>query len=175
MSKIQTGTAYVFDRADIDTDLIIPAKYLNTSDHAELAEHVLESLGGIPPEVALREPQGDKVQPQGDSSVIVAGANFGCGSSREHAVWALSGAGVQVVIAESFARIFFRNAINFGLLPVQLENATKQISAGDKLEIDSTNSKVKNLTKNEEYAYEPLPAFLQEIATAGGLLNQLQA
>ncbi len=160
MSKTFTGTACVFARADIDTDLIIPAKYLNTSDHAELAAHVLEPLGNA--ELLVDE-----------SPVVVAGANFGCGSSREHAVWALAGAGVEVVIAESFARIFFRNSINFGLLPVQLVNATQKIVAGDKLEIDSINSKVKNLTKNEEYAYEPLPDFLQEIVNAGGLLNQL--
>jgi 3-isopropylmalate/(R)-2-methylmalate dehydratase small subunit len=163
MSKTFTGTVQVFARDDIDTDLIIPAKHLNTSDHALLAEYVLEPLGGI-----LRQAQDDK-------PVIVAGANFGCGSSREHAVWALSGAGVQVVIAESFARIFFRNSINFGLLPVQLPDAAKKIGAGDELEIDATNAKIKNLTKNEEYAYEPLPSFLQEIVNAGGLLDQLQA
>ncbi len=162
MSKTLTGVAQVFDRGDIDTDLIIPAKYLNTSDHSELAEHVFEPLGNSEL-LAAKNP------------IVIAGENFGCGSSREHAVWALAGAGVAVVIAESFARIFFRNSINFGLLSIQLKNATKQIAAGDKLEIDSANSTVKNLTKGEEYTYEPLPEFLQEIVNAGGLLNQLQA
>lgn len=160
MSKTVSGAAHIFASDDIDTDLIIPAKYLNTSDATELSQHALESL--LENSKSLM------------NSIIVTGANFGCGSSREHAVWALAGAGVQAVIAESFARIFFRNSINFGLLAIQLPEASKKISAGDKLEIDTAKNIIKNLTKNKEYAYEPLPEFLEKIVTAGGLLSTLR-
>ena len=163
MNQQITDTAYVFARDDIDTDLIIPAKYLTTSDQKELGKHALESLGNT-----------DLLADE-NSKIVIAGKNFGCGSSREHAVWALAGAGVKAVIAESFARIFFRNSINFGLPTFIVPDATKKISAGDNLEIDVENNQIKNLTKNETYAYEPLPEFLQEIVSAGGLLNQISA
>ena len=160
MTKI-TGSAFTYKRDDIDTDLIIPARYLNTSDKAELALHAMEPLGNT--ELL-----------KGQDPIIVAGKNFGCGSSREHAVWALSGAGVKAVIADSFARIYFRNSINFGLFPVILEDACKKIQPGDKLEIDTEKNLVKNLTSGKEYAFEPIPEFLREIVVAGGLLNTLK-
>ncbi|MFH0776115.1 MAG: 3-isopropylmalate dehydratase small subunit [Patescibacteria group bacterium] len=159
MKNIQ-GQAQIFARNDIDTDLIIPASYLTSSDQAELAKHVLEALGGA------------KLQ-KTEKPIVIAGENFGCGSSREHAVWALSGAGVQAVIADSFARIFFRNSINFGLPTFVLSEASKKFAENDQVEIDLVNAKIKNLTQKTEFAFEPVPAFLQKIVTAGGLLNQI--
>lgn len=156
-----SGTAFVYDRDDIDTDIIIPARYLNTSDATELAKFVMEPMGNEKLRAAA-------------NPIVISGKNFGCGSSREHAVWALAGAGVKVVIADSFARIFFRNSINFGLVPVILPDARKKIADGDEIEIDTKSSVVKNLTKKKEYAFEPLPEFLREIAAAGGLLNTLK-
>jgi 3-isopropylmalate/(R)-2-methylmalate dehydratase small subunit len=161
MQKTLTGSAAIFSQADIDTDLIIPACYLTTSDAQELAQHTLEAIGG------------EKL-PKMQNPIVVAGNNFGCGSSREHAVWALVGSGVKAVIAEGFARIFFRNSINFGLPTVVISEASKKFSEGDAIEIDFTASVVKNLTQKQEYSFEPLPEFLQEIVAAGGLLNQIQ-
>lgn len=160
MTKI-TGNAFTYVRDDIDTDLIIPARYLNTSDKAELAAHAMEPLGNVE---LLKS----------TDPIIVAGKNFGCGSSREHAVWALSGAGVKAVIADSFARIYFRNSVNFGLFPVILADAGKKIKQGDKLEIDTEKNIVKNLTRDTEHPFEPIPEFLREIVIAGGLLNTLK-
>lgn len=154
------GSAQIFARDDIDTDLIIPAKYLTSSDSAELAAHALEAIGGAKLHSA-------------ENPIVVAGKNFGCGSSREHAVWALVGAGVQAVIAESFARIFFRNSINFGLPTFVLENAAQKFAENDQIEIDAANSTIKNLTQKTEFTVEPLPEFLQNIVAAGGLLNQI--
>lgn len=190
MNKIIYGTSYIFAQDDIDTDLIIPAKYLTTSNLEDLAWHVLEPLRE---DNALLE-AGGKVEllenEQGQSEdnskdlidtdkfrapIVIAGKNFGCGSSREHAVWALAGAGVKAVIAESFARIFFRNSINFGLPAFVVPDITKKISKGDQLEIVVENNLIKNLQKNEEYTCDPLPAFLKEIVGAGGLLNQISA
>lgn len=161
MQKTITGNAAVFSQADIDTDLIIPACYLTTSDAAELSAHTLEAIGG------------DKL-PKMQNPIVITGNNFGCGSSREHAVWALVGSGVKAVIADSFARIFFRNSINFGLPTVVIPEATQKFSEGDSLEIDFGKSVVRNLTQNKEYPFEPLPQFLLEIVEAGGLLNQIQ-
>jgi len=155
-----SGSAQIFARDDIDTDLIIPAGYLTSSDSAELAKHALEAIGG------------EKLH-SAKNPIVVAGQNFGCGSSREHAVWALAGAGVAAVIADSFARIFFRNSVNFGLPTFVLENATEKFSENDAIEIDLANSKIKNLTQKTEFAIEPLPEFLQKIVLAGGLLNQI--
>lgn len=159
MTNILSGKAKVFAQDDIDTDLIIPAKYLTTSDTEELAKHALEPIGG------------EKLQ---EGSIVIAGNNFGCGSSREHAVWALVGAGAKAVIAEGFARIFFRNSVNFGLPTFVIPDAAKKFADDDELEIDVENAKVKNITKNEEHSFEPLPEFLQEIVNAGGLLNQIK-
>lgn len=160
MNKVIHGNACVFPQSDIDTDLIIPAKYLTTSDSTELAAHALEAIGG------------EKLKST-ESPIVVAGNNFGCGSSREHAVWALAGVGVKAVVAESFARIFFRNSINFGLPTFVLENASQKFSENDEIEIDVGNSKILNLTQKTEFDFSPLPEFLQKIVTAGGLLNQI--
>ena len=159
MTKI-TGNAFTYTRDDIDTDLIIPARYLTTSDQAELAIHAMEPLGNA--ELL-----------KGPDPIVVAGKNFGCGSSREHAVWALVGAGVKAVVADSFARIYFRNSVNFGLFPVVLAGASEKIKQGDKLEIDTERNTVKNLTQGTEHPFEPIPEFLREIVIAGGLLNTL--
>lgn len=160
MNSQISGSAQIFQRDDIDTDLIIPAKYLTTFDSAELAAHALEAIGGA------------KLHSV-ENPIVVAGKNFGCGSSREHAVWALAGAGVAAVVAESFARIFFRNSVNFGLPTFTLSAASKKFSENDEVEIDSKNSKIKNLTQKTEFEFEPLPAFLRKIVEAGGLLNQI--
>ncbi|MFA5351854.1 MAG: 3-isopropylmalate dehydratase [Candidatus Gracilibacteria bacterium] len=160
MQKTITGAAAVFSQADIDTDLIIPACYLTTSDAAELSQHTLEAIGG------------DKLR-KISNPIVIAGNNFGCGSSREHAVWALVGSGVKAVIAEGFARIFFRNSINFGLLTVVIAEASQKFAEGDSLEIDFNKSVVRNLTQKQEYPFEPLPQFLLEIVEAGGLLNHI--
>ncbi|MBU1089924.1 3-isopropylmalate dehydratase small subunit [Patescibacteria group bacterium] len=160
MQKTISGSAQIFAQDDIDTDLIIPAKYLTTSDSAELAEHVLEAIDG------------GKLK-SAENPIVVAGNNFGCGSSREHAVWALAGAGVVAVIAESFARIFFRNSVNFGLPTFVIPEASKKFSENDEIEIDSKSSKIKNLTQKTEFEFQPLPAFLNQIVEAGGLLNQI--
>jgi len=160
MFKIISGSARVFARDDIDTDLIIPAKYLTTTDALELGSHALETLDSS----KLIE---------SNCPIVVAGRNFGCGSSREHAVWALAGAGVQAVIAESFARIFFRNSINFGLPIFAISGAAEKFATDDKVEINFEKNIVKNISKNTEYKFEALPEFLQEIVSAGGLLNQI--
>ena len=182
-----SGSAFLFSRDDIDTDLIIPAKYLTTADPRELAWHVLEPLRGDDQllvaggQLELPEKSTEKISEETAlideekfrAPIVVAGKNFGCGSSREHAVWALAGAGAVAVIAESFARIFFRNSINFGLPTVTLPQATKKISAGDKIEIDFEKNEIHNLSKDEKYEFNPLPEFLREIVEAGGLLNQI--
>ncbi len=159
------GKAIIFDKDNIDTDIIIPAKYLNMDDEKELAKHAMEFIDLSFPE---------KVK-SNNYKIIVAGKNFGCGSSREHAVWCLTGNNIKAVIAESFARIFFRNSINFGLVPVICPNCTKQISQDDELEIDIKKGIIKNLTKKEEYKSKPLPNFMMEIIEAGGLLPHIKA
>jgi 3-isopropylmalate/(R)-2-methylmalate dehydratase small subunit len=147
---------------NIDTDVIIPARYLVTIDPQELAQHVMED---IDPEFA------SKVQP-GD--IIVAGRNFGCGSSREHAPIAIKAAGVQAVVAESFARIFFRNAINIGLTVVEAPEAVRETETGDELEIDTENGIVRNLRTGKTYKATQYDAFIQHIIRAGGLLNAVR-
>ena len=155
------GKAHVYKRDNINTDEIIPARFLTTDVEAELAEHCLEDIdAGFVSKVH-----------QGD--FIVAGNDFGCGSSREHAVWAIRGAKVAAVIADSFARIFYRNCINCGFLVVELEDATEKISNGDELKIDARNGKMTNVTRNEVYNFIPLPDFALEIIEAGGLLNHI--
>jgi len=155
------GKAHVYKKDNINTDEIIPARFLNTDDEAELAKHCMEDLD----EEFVR-----KVSP-GD--FIVAGSDFGCGSSREHAVWSLRGAGVAAVIADSFARIFYRNAINCGFLVVEAPGIAEKINNGDKLDIDSKNGKITNLTKGKTYEFTPLPDFALDIIEAGGLLNKI--
>lgn len=145
----------------VNTDDIIPAIYLVTTDHKELAKHAME---GIDPGFLKKIAAGD---------IVVAGKNFGCGSSREHAPVALKAAGISAVIAESFARIFFRNSINIGLPILELPEANK-INAGDELELDLDNGKIKNITQKKEYSAQPFPEFMQEIISAGGLINKIK-
>jgi len=143
---------------DIDTDAIIPARYLNTSDPQELARHVMEDADKDFP---------SKVKP-GD--IIVAGKNFGCGSSREHAPIAIKAAGIQAVVAKSFARIFYRNAFNIGLPIFELSEADL-IKEGDEIEIDADTGIIRNITKSEQYNAKPIPSFMQELIKAGGLIE----
>ena len=153
------GTAHRYGR-DIDTDVIIPARYLNTSDPAELAKHCLEDLDST--FVA-------KVQP-GD--IIVADENFGCGSSREHAPIAIKAAGVDVVIAKSFARIFYRNAINTGLAIMECSEAVDAISQGDVISVDADAGLITNETTGRSFTASPFPPFIKDIIEAGGLINR---
>jgi len=142
---------------NIDTDVIIPARYLNTSDPKELALHCMEDYDS---EFVKKINQGD---------IVVAGRNFGCGSSREHAPIALKEAGVSCIIAKSFARIFFRNAINIGLPIFESEEIIDQCSEGDLLEVDTVRGIIKNINKDKTYKLNPLPAFIQNIISLGGL------
>jgi 3-isopropylmalate/(R)-2-methylmalate dehydratase small subunit len=155
--------AHVYKRDHINTDEIIPARYLNTDDEAELAQHCLEDL-----DVDFMK----KVQ-AGD--VVVAGDDFGCGSSREHAVWAIRGAKIQTVIARSFARIFYRNAIDCGFYLIESAEAVEKIGNGDEVEIDYDNGVIKDKTNGQEIKFQPLPDFALEIIAAGGLLNKIAA
>jgi 3-isopropylmalate/(R)-2-methylmalate dehydratase small subunit len=153
--------ARVYKRDHINTDEIIPARYLTTDDKAELAKHCLEDLDA------------DFVNKVKPGDVIVAGSDFGCGSSREHAVWAIRGAGVQTVIAKSFARIFYRNAINNGFYIIESPEALEKIKNGDELEIDFKASLIKNKTTGIDIKFAPLPDFALEIINNGGLLNHI--
>ncbi|MBI4826160.1 MAG: 3-isopropylmalate dehydratase small subunit [Nitrospirae bacterium] len=155
---ILKGRVWKFGR-DIDTDAIIPARYLNTSDPNELAKHVMEDADKDFP---------SKVK-KGD--LIIADANFGCGSSREHAPIAIKAAGIQGVVAKSFARIFYRNAFNIGLPIFESDAASEKISEGDVIEVDADSGVIKNITKREEYAAKPIPPFMQELISAGGLIE----
>ena len=146
------ATGRVFKYGDnVDTDVIIPARYLNTSDPKELAAHCMED---IDLDFAKNVQQGD---------IIVANKNFGCGSSREHAPIAIKESGVSCVIASTFARIFYRNAINIGLPILECDQAVKSIEAGDELEVNFDTGVIKNITKNEEYQGEAFPEFMQKI------------
>ena len=152
-------TAKVWKFGDnIDTDLIIAARYLNTSEPSELAKHAMEDAD---PDFVKKLNKGD---------VIVAGENFGCGSSREHAPIALKAAGVSAVVAKSFARIFYRNAFNMGLPIFELKEAD-EIDEGDEIKIDLDSGKIENLTKNKIYNFTPIPPFMQELIASGGLIN----
>ena len=146
---------------NVDTDVIIPARYLNTSDHKELASHCMEDLDKT---FVSRVQQGD---------IITAGQNFGCGSSREHAPIAIKASGVSLVIAKSFARIFYRNSINIGLAIVECPEAVDGISEGDKVEADLDNGIIRNLTTGKEYKTEPFPEFVQKIIENGGLMQSI--
>jgi len=155
-------TAHVYKRDHINTDEIIPARYLNTDDMAELAKHCMEDLDtGF---MAKCKP--------GD--VIVGGVDFGCGSSREHAVWALQGAKVGAVIADTFARIFYRNCINCGFYPIELENAAQKINDGDEIEIDYETGVIDNKTQGKQIKFKALPDFAIEIVKDGGLLEHIK-
>jgi 3-isopropylmalate/(R)-2-methylmalate dehydratase small subunit len=154
--------AHVYKRDHINTDEIIPARYLNTDDRAELARHCLEDLDK------------DFVKKVQEGDAIVAGEDFGCGSSREHAVWAIRGAGVQTVIAKSFARIFYRNAINNGFYLIESPDALDKIHDGDELQIDFKAGSIKNKTAGTDISFNPLPDFALEIISAGGLLEHIQ-
>lgn len=151
------GKCHTFGN-DIDTDAIIPARYLNTSDPGELARHCMEDAD---PSFVGRVHQGD---------IITAGKNFGCGSSREHAPVAIKAAGVAAVIAASFARIFYRNAINIGLPIFESPAAAEGIRAGDEVKIEPDKGVIINLTRGETYQAVPFPPFMQEIIVAGGLM-----
>ena len=147
---------------NVDTDVIIPARYLNTADHKELASHCMED---IDKEFVNKVNVGD---------IMVGGANFGCGSSREHAPIAIKHSGVACVIAKTFARIFYRNAINIGLAILECPEASERIEAGDNVEVDFDTGVITNVTKNETYQAEPYPEFLKDIIASGGLLNSLK-
>ena len=148
---------------DVDTDVIIPARYLNTSDPKELASHCMEDIDK------------DFVKNVRDGDIIVADDNFGCGSSREHAPIAIKESGVSCVIASSFARIFYRNAINIGLPIIECPEASEQIQEGDEVSVDVDTGVVTNLTRNETYLGEPFPPFIQGIIASGGLMNAIRA
>lgn len=153
----KVGKAWVFGD-DINTDLIIPARYLNTTSHAELAAHLMED----------EDADFSKKVAAGD--IIVAKKNFGCGSSREHAPIAIKAAGVAAVIAESYARIFYRNSINIGLPILESAEAAEKVETGDVLKIDVTTGKIFNETKNETYQATVFPEFMQQLIDAGGLM-----
>lgn len=144
---------------DVDTDAIIPARYLNTSDPDELAKHVMEDADRDFPQKVKR----------GD--ILVAGKNFGCGSSREHAPIAIKAAGIHAVIAKSFARIFYRNAFNIGLPIFESSGASEKIREGDEIEVDADRGIIRNRTTNETYDANPIPPFMQELIAAGGLVE----
>ena len=147
--------------SNVDTDVIIPARYLNVPDPAELAKHCMED---IDKEFVNKVSEGD---------IIVADKNFGCGSSREHAPIAIKAAGVSCVIAETFARIFYRNAINIGLPIIECPEAAKNIEEGNEIEVDFDSGKIYNKTKNEEDLGQALTEFMQKIISNGGLINYI--
>lgn len=156
MENIQGKVWYFGD--NIDTDLIIAARYLNTSDPDELAKYVLEDAD---PDFAKKMSKGD---------IIVAGENFGCGSSREHAPIALKAAGISAVIAKSFARIFYRNSFNMGLPIFELDKSD-EIKEGNEVKIEPDCGKITNLENQKTYDFSPIPEFMQELLSAGGLMN----
>jgi len=158
--KAAKGTVFKYGD-NVDTDVIIPARYLNSSDPAELATHCMEDID---------KTFIDRVQ-KGD--IIVATKNFGCGSSREHAPIAIKAAGVSCVIAETFARIFYRNAINIGMPIIECPEAARSIEDGDEVEIDFDSGMIHNVTKNESYKGQAFPPFMQKIISAGGLIHYI--
>lgn len=147
---------------NVDTDVIIPARYLNTSSHEELAAHCMED---IDQDFVSRVRPGD---------ILVARKNFGCGSSREHAPIAIKASGISCVIASTFARIFYRNAINIGLAILECDEAARDIQAGDEVKVDFDTGLITNLTTGKTYQAEPFPPFIQNIIQKGGLLASIQ-
>ena len=146
---------------NVDTDVIIPARYLNSSDPAELAQHCMED---IDKDFSKRMKKGD---------IIVASKNFGCGSSREHAPISIKASGISCVIAETFARIFYRNAINIGLPIIDCPEASKGIDDGDEVEIDFNTGIITDITKGTTYQGQAFPEFMQKLIAAGGLVNYI--
>jgi 3-isopropylmalate/(R)-2-methylmalate dehydratase small subunit len=155
------GNVIKYDRDNIDTDVIIPGQYLKIHDYAELASHAME---GLDPAFHSKVKEGD---------FILSGKNFGCGSSREHAPIALAHSGIKAILALSFARIFYRNAVDGAfLLPIEIdENAYKNISDGDEIDIDISSNQIKNITKNQSYQMKPFSDIIGKIIEAGGLFN----
>ena len=147
---------------NVDTDVIIPARYLNTPDAKELASHCMEDIDA---DFTKKVKEGD---------IMVAGWNFGCGSSREHAPLAIKTAGISCVIAKTFARIFYRNSINIGLPILECEAASDAIQAGDEVEVNFDTGVITNITKGETYQAEPFPEFIQEIIRKGGLMASIK-
>jgi len=155
------GRAWTFGD-DADTDIIIPARYLTTTDPAELASHCMEPVS---PDFPKQVRPGD---------IVVGGKNFGCGSSREHAPVALKGCGVAAVIAPTFARIFYRNAFNVGLPAIESAAAAAAIRAGDDVEVDLAGGEIRNHTRGERYAFQAIPPFMMELVASGGLMGWLK-
>lgn len=147
---------------NVDTDVIIPARHLNTANHKELAAHCMEDIDA---DFIKKVKQGD---------IMVAGFNFGCGSSREHAPIALKEAGIDCVIAKTFARIFYRNSINIGLPILECEEASEKIQTGDEVSINFDTGIITNITRHEEYKALPFPDFIKDIMSKGGLLNSIK-
>ena len=147
---------------NVDTDVIIPARYLNTPNAKELAAHCMEDIDK------------DFVNKVHDGDIMVGGWNFGCGSSREHAPLAIKTAGISVVIAKSFARIFYRNAINIGLPILECEQAAEEIAAGDEVRVDFDTGEISDITTGKTYKAQPFPPFIQNIIRCGGLLKSLK-
>lgn len=156
------GTVHKFGD-NVDTDVIIPARYLNTASHKELAAHCMEDIDA------------DFVNKVKEGDIMVAEKNFGCGSSREHAPIAIKAAGVSCVIAETFARIFYRNAINIGLPIIECPEASKGIDEGDEVEVDFDSGMIYNRTKGTEFKGQAFPEFMQKIIKAEGLVNYINA
>ena len=160
MMKAAKGIVFKYGD-NVDTDVIIPARYLNSSDPAELATHCMEDIDS------------DFVKKVHKVDIIVAEKNFGCGSSREHAPIAIKAAGVSCVIAETFARIFYRNAINIGLPIIECPEAAKGIESGDEVEVDFDSGIIRNLTKNTQFKGQAFPEFMQKIIASEGLINYI--
>ncbi len=158
---IAKGKAFVYGN-NVDTDVIIPARHLNTSDPQELASHCMEDIDS------------NFVHKVAKGDMIVAGKNFGCGSSREHAPLAIKSSGISCVIAKTFARIFYRNAINIGLPILECEVAVEEIKADDKLEVDFKKGIIVNITQNKTYETQPFPPFIQKIIEVDGLVNHVK-
>ena len=159
---MKAAKGHVFKYGDnVDTDVIIPARYLNSSDPKELALHCMEDIDK------------DFVKNVKAGDIMVANKNFGCGSSREHAPISIKAAGVSCVIAETFARIFYRNSINIGLPIIECPQAAKEIEAGDEVEVDFDNGMIYNRTKGTEFKGQPFPEFMQKIIKAEGLVNYI--
>ncbi len=158
--KAANGTVFKYGD-NVDTDVIIPARYLNSSDPKELAQHCMEDIDA------------DFVKNVSAGDIIVATKNFGCGSSREHAPIAIKAAGVSCVIAETFARIFYRNAINIGLPIVECAEAAKEIAAGDEVEVDFDTGVITDKTKGTTYQGQAFPEFMQKIIDCEGLVNYI--
>ena len=160
---MKAAKGHVFKYGDnVDTDVIIPARYLNSSDPKELALHCMEDIDK------------DFVKNVKAGDIMVANKNFGCGSSREHAPIAIKAAGVSCVIAETFARIFYRNAINIGLAILECDEAAKDIKDGDEVEVDFDSGVISNLTTGKTYKAQPFPEFIQNIIKNGGLMNSIK-